>query len=268
MSHSGSSAGNSGQADQAAVWLVQGLAALDDRLLKAKSEQLTVRGAGDLAFVVQNGDGVDYTVEFKTVRTGTCTCADFAKRGKSLGTCEHILRAVVVTWPERLDPYLELVRTHILQAVERHASKHGIVADSHGNGSAHQPGSDPQPSREPVRSEQQANPALGETANDPVASSAAMTVPDAMHGEQKSGDRGPALGDRDAIAQSAAEAMLDVTMRAVQDAMPDVVQRVLEELFARLMERAPELFQEALRTANRLQTPVEPRDHPAASSPA
>ena len=114
------------------AWLAQGLAALDERLLKAKSEQFTVRAAGDLAFTVQNGDGVDYAVEFKTVRTGTCTCLDFAKRGRSLGTCKHILRAVVVNWPERLDPYVELVRTHIRDAVERHANKNGVAETAAG----------------------------------------------------------------------------------------------------------------------------------------
>ncbi len=233
MSHSGTSPGNLGQAGQAAAWLAQGLAALDDRLLKARSEQFTVKAAGDLAFIVQNGDGVDYVVEFKTIRTGTCTCPDFAKRGKSLGTCKHILRAVVVNWPERLEPYLELVRAHIRQTVERHASKNGAAGQGQAEPGNHQPGRDPDAPDEPAAPEQ------GDEGR----------VPTAMPGQGRIAAASPEPGDRQTLAQTAMEAMLDATMQLVQETMPEITQRMVEELFARLMERAPELFEEALRKA-------------------
>ena len=122
-SHATSRAGGAGQAQPAAGWLAQGLAALDERVRKAQTEQFTVKSAGDLAYAVMNGDGISYTVEFRTARTGTCNCPDFEKRGKSLATCKHIIRVVVVAWPSRLDAYLDLVRSHIQQAVEHHAAE-------------------------------------------------------------------------------------------------------------------------------------------------
>jgi hypothetical protein len=269
-SHATSRAGGAGQAQPAAGWLAQGLAALDERVRKAQTEQFTVKSAGDLAYAVMNGDGISYTVEFRTARTGTCNCPDFEKRGKSLATCKHIIRVVVVAWPSRLDAYLDLVRSHIQQAVEHHAARSGATSDeaAQAAGDGIRPGAAPLSTLAKVEeghtgaSKDDLDEANRESDGVQGTIVTAQTSPDLTGAPAASASFG--LYDLEAVVTTATSATLDGVMHVLQEMMPEIVQRVIEEVFARLMERVPAVFEASLAAVQQAHAGV--RVEPAAES--
>jgi hypothetical protein len=55
-------------------------------------------------------DGQTYEVDFRSVKTGVCTCPDFQKRGDKLHVCKHTARVVLDEWPDNYERYQAKVR--------------------------------------------------------------------------------------------------------------------------------------------------------------
>jgi len=70
------------------------------------------------AFIIANGGNAAYTVHFGQATPhglGTCTCDDWQQRG---GPCKHLLAAVLMQWPARLETYLAKARSVVPPAAE------------------------------------------------------------------------------------------------------------------------------------------------------
>jgi len=90
--------------------LVRGMAALDERITKARAGGFKVVAKTKKRFVVTNGDGGAYAADFSGTNTGVCDCPDFVSRGRYLHTCMHTAAAVLDQWPAAFDRWEVKVR--------------------------------------------------------------------------------------------------------------------------------------------------------------
>ena len=83
--------------------LIRAQEALDERIAKARAGGMAVTAKGEKLFTVTNGAKSAYTVDFRSIATGVCSCEDFAARGKVLHACKHSAAVVLTQWPDACD---------------------------------------------------------------------------------------------------------------------------------------------------------------------
>jgi len=90
--------------------LVRGMAALDERITKARAGGFKVVAKTEKQFVVTNGEGGAYAADFSGTNTGVCDCPDFKTRGRYLHACKHTAATVLDQWPNAFDRWEVKVR--------------------------------------------------------------------------------------------------------------------------------------------------------------
>lgn len=90
--------------------LVRSMAALDERIAKARAGGLKIGVKADRQFVVANGEGGVYAADFSKTNTGVCNCPDFVSHGRYLHACKHTAAIVLDQWPDAFERWEAKVR--------------------------------------------------------------------------------------------------------------------------------------------------------------